>query len=406
MNHRALSLTALLAVLGAAQAQTTLTVASWKGGGGEIAAFPELIAKFEREHPGVKVQLQYAGRNDLVTALNAKIQAGEAPDVMMVDRVLMKNWASAGVLADLSNEAWVAQLRPDLVDTSRLDGRLYLFPMELIGMGVFVNMDLLKKAGVSRIPLTLSDYKSACAALKRVGATPLLLPAKDGWTPGVWATVLGVDEAQRGNRSFVRDVQAGKASFGATPAFTKALGSLRELADAGCYDPKLNLGVDPWSTGLDEFRAGRVGFLPQGAWNIQAFKPTPGLNFQFAPFPALSGSKGVGANFLGTSWAINAKAKNAAAARQWVAFWAKDENLKLFLTAEGASSTLRGGTSGLSSLAQPYANAEKAGRVFVNPEGYWRPELTDTVAKSMTSFLLNVKQDPSATLQRWDAANK
>lgn len=401
---RTLTLALTAAVLGTASAQTVLTVASWKGGGTELAAFPELIAKFEKENPGVKVQLQYAGRNDHVTAMNTKIQAGEGPDVIMVDSGLMRVWSGAGVLADLGKEAWVSTLRPDVRSIISVNTTTYMFPMELVGEGMFVNTALLKKAGVSKIPLTLSDYKAACTALKKVGATPMLLPAKGGWTPGLWAMVLGVDEAQRSNKNFVMDIANKKTTFAATPAFSKALGSLSDLAAAECYDPKVNLGVDPWSTGLDEFRAGRVAFLPQGAWNIQSFKQNAKLNFQFAPFPALTGSQGTGTNFLGTSWAVNAQAKNPDLARKFVSFWAKPENLKPFLLAEGASSPLNGGTSGLPALARPFITAEKAGRVFISPEGYWNGDLMQSFADSMSSFLLNVKQEPDATLRRWDTA--
>ena len=399
-----LLLASTLAVLSAASAQTVLTVASWKGGGSELAAFPELIAKFEGENPGVSVELQYAGRGDHVTAMNTKIQAGEAPDVIMVDTGLMRIWADAGVIADLTQEAWVDLLRPDVRDITKVDGQTYMFPMELIGQGVFVNTGLLEEAGVAEIPLTLPDYEAACAALQAVGVTPLLLPALDGWTPALWVIALGVDEAQRPDPSFVRDVAAKEASFTDTPAFTEALASLTELADAGCYDPRLNLGVDPWSTGLDEFRAGRVAFLPQGAWNIQSFRQEAALNFQFAPFPALSGSEGTGANFLGTSWAISAEAENPDAARRWVEFCAREENLQPFLLAEGASSPLRDGFSGLPDLAAPFVAAEQSGRVFISPEGYWSGELMSSFGDSMSGFLLDVTQSPEATLERWDAA--
>ena len=404
MRISTLLLASSLAVLSAASAQTVLTVASWKGGGSELAAFPELIAKFEQENPGVSVQLQYASRGDHTTAMNTKIQAGEAPDVIMVDASLMRVWADAGVIAELTQEAWVNTLRPDVRDFIEVGGQTYMFPMELIGEGVFVNTGLLKEAGVTDIPLTLGDYKAACAALQEVGATPLLLPALGGWTPGLWSLVLGVDEAQRTNPAFVQDVAAQNVSFTDTPAFTEALTSLAELADAGCYDPRLNLGIDPWSTGLDEFRAGRVAFLPQGAWNIQSFRQNEALEFQFAPFPALSGTEGTATNFVGTSWAVNAQAANPELARTFVSFWAEADNLEPFLQAEGASSPLQGGVSGLPDLAAPFVAAEQGGRVFLSPEGYWSGDLMNSFFESMSSFLLDVTQSPAATLERWDVA--
>jgi raffinose/stachyose/melibiose transport system substrate-binding protein len=398
-------LSGVVAGVAAQNSQTDLTVASWKGGGSELAAFPELIAKFEKENPTINVKLQYASNGDHITIMNTKFQAGDAPDVVMVDPGLASKWGDRGVLVDLAKSDWVTRLRPEVRSRVFSNNKLYLFPMELIGIGVYVNMDLLKKAGISKIPTTVAGYKTACAALNKAGITPLMMPAKGSWTPAQWTYAVAIQDALRSNPNFMTDIKNKKATFSGTPAFAKSFTALRDLARANCYNPRQSLGIDPWSTGLDEFQSGRAAFLPQGAWNIANFsKNNKNLDFKFAPFLGLSGSGGAGANFIGTSWAINAKAKNASAAQKWLAFWTKEENLMPFLKAEGANSPLRGGKSGLPALAQPFADAEKLGRVILSPEGYWTSDVVGSVYEATTNFFLNVEQDTGSILKTMDEA--
>uniref|UniRef100_UPI003F4963F4 ABC transporter substrate-binding protein n=1 Tax=Cupriavidus necator TaxID=106590 RepID=UPI003F4963F4 len=386
-------------------APVELNVSAWKGGAAEPAAVPELIAKFEKENPDIKIKFDYIARNDTTTILSSRLQGGSAPDVMMVDRPLMRQWASAGQLMDLSGDAGVGRLTPDVKPLAQIGGKYYMMPMEIVGIGMFANLDLLKKAGVEHVPANIEELKASCGKLRAAGITPLLLPAKDGWAPAMFALSMGLAPSVKANPAFVSDVVAGKQKFAANQNFKLAITSLKELADAKCFDPKLNVGIDPWGLGLTEFTAGRVAMMPQGAWSIQKMSSDgKAINFAFAPLPGLNGGKPNGIDLLGTAWAINAATKNAAAAKRWVQFWTKDENLGKFLQADAAFSPFTDGANRLPKSAQLYIDARKAGNTVPHPKGDVSAAFIQEMQKSMTAYLLNINQDSTTVLARWDNA--
>ncbi len=386
-------------------APVELNVSAWKGGAAEPAAVPELIAKFEKENPDIKIKFDYIARNDTTTILSSRLQGGSAPDVMMVDRPLMRQWASAGQLLDLSGDPAIGRLSADVKPLAQVGGKTFMMPMEIVGIGMFANMDLLKKAGVEHVPTTIGEMKATCGKLRAAGITPLLLPAKDGWAPAMLALSMGLAPSVKANPAFVSEVVSGKQKFSASPNFKQAIASVKELAEAKCFDPKLNVGIDPWGLGLTEFTAGRVAMMPQGAWSIQKMTVDgKAVNFAFAPLPGLDGGKASGIDLLGTAWAVNASTKNATAAKRWVQFWTKDENLGKFLQAEAAFSPFVDGAIRLPKSAQLYADARKAGNTVPHPKGDVSAAFIQEMQKSMTAYLLNINQDSTAVLARWDNA--
>ena len=56
----------------------TIEVASWKGNEAEPAGMAELIAKFEAENPGIKVNLVYVSRNDTDTVVSPRMPGGQS----------------------------------------------------------------------------------------------------------------------------------------------------------------------------------------------------------------------------------------------------------------------------------------------------------------------------------------
>jgi raffinose/stachyose/melibiose transport system substrate-binding protein len=392
--------TAFLAAAGGAGAQTVLNVSGWKGGAAEPAGFPELIAKFQQENPDITVKFDYIGRNDMTTIMSSRIQSGTAPDVLMVDRILMQQWGGAGQLMELGKESLSAVIDP-VKPQVKLSGKVLMQPMEVIGIGLFANHDLLKKAGVDKVPRNVAEMKAACGKLSAAGVTPMLLPAKDGWGPTMFVLNMGLTPNIQANENFVDDVIAGKQKFSENQQFQKGVLAIKELADAKCFDAKLNAGVDPWSLGMSEFQAGRVALMPQGAWSIQKVSAT--MNFSFNPLPTLDGN-GSGMDMLGTAWAINASTKKTAAAKKWLDFWAKNANLGVFLAAEAAWSPFKNATDWAPKTAQPYAALHMKNKTVTYPKGHFSPAFFKEAQMSMNGYMVNLEQDAKTVLQRWDTA--
>ncbi|MCT8159947.1 ABC transporter substrate-binding protein [Pseudoruegeria sp. SHC-113] len=400
MTRNFLTATALFALMaGAAPADTVLDVVAWKGGEAQPAGLPELIAAFEAENPGITVDLTYVARKDVDKVIPPRLQSGNPPDVTMVDSSLVQLWGGAGFLSDLGTDSeWYKQMLPAVRDVMASGDEMQVLPLEVIGMGNFVNMDLLAKAGIEKAPVTIDELKAACGALADAGIAPMIFAG--GFPAMLFVGANGLDpkgisaaDYGSGARSFVEDAN-----------FNASLDMVRDLVAAKCFDPKLQAGLDPWATAPQEFRSGNVAILPQGAWNIESFSSVEGLNYQFAPMPSAFTEHGLALDLIGPGWSIPRDAENKEAARKWVDFFARPENLAVFLEAEGAYSPFRGQESVMPALAAPYTAARDAESLILWPfstlefpkplQGEWED--------SITGFLLNIDAPNADTLKRWD----
>lgn len=387
-----------MGMLGSASAQVVLDVTAWKGNEAEPGGMAEVIEKFEAANPDIDINFSYISRSDTDVVIPPRLQSGNPPDVMMIDMPLTKAWGEAGLLVDYGKDSqWYARVPEGLRNAITIDDAAYVMPLEVIGMGLYTNLDLLEKAGIEKAPTTIDDLKSTCAALADAGINPMLMT---GGFPSVLFVIANGLEAAT---TPVADLGNGSAQFVDDKGFSATLDVFRSLADARCFDAKEMAGVDPWSTALSEFKAGNFAMLPQGAWNIGNFREDADLNFVFGPIPT-SSDTGVAADLFGFGWGIARDSKNQDAARTFVDFWSQAENLQILLDAEAAYSPFDDGGSGTPELAASYDAARAAGGIRNYPfsVGQWPGALDGEMQDSMTGFLLDMDQDNSKVLKRWD----
>lgn len=237
----------------------TLDVIAWKGNEAEPAGLPELLARFEAENPDIKVDLTYVARKDIDKVVPPRLQGGNPPDVTMVDSSLVKLWGNAGLLTDLGQSSpWFGQIKLTSRKFLASGDKIYVMPLENIGMGNFVNTDLLEKAGITEVPLTVEATEAACKALSAAGISPMIFTGAFPATLWVGANAISPKATN------TADYGDGKLKFEGDPAFDGALDTVRALVDAGCFDPKLQAGIDPWSTARPHRNASARGLEHQG----------------------------------------------------------------------------------------------------------------------------------------------
>lgn len=401
-----IALSALLTGPAIAADKVELEVASWKGAGAEVAGFPTLIERFEQAYPDIEVKLNYMARNDMVTTIPARFQAGTPPDVIMVDREFITHWGGNGQLMEIGDQSFVQRIQSGLQPYLGLEDKVYYSMLQLSGMGVYVNDSLFEQAGVDKYPETISEFTATCTKLNNEGITPLLLAGNNGnWTPYIFFLALALTDGDVPDQNRLSDFNSGKIKFLDDKPMKNAFEAFRQLIDADCFDPKISAGTDPWSVALTTFQSGRVAMLPQGLWNINPFtKDELPETFSLHPFPSINGSNGVAMDYIGPGWAIPKDAKDVDAAKKWIDFWTHDENLKVFLEADTAMTSLEGGTSGLPmSIASNYVDARDKMHYVTFPVGALPVDLTNDMMNDVTSFMLDPKQDYNKILARWDA---
>ena len=148
------------------------TITFWDGNWQE-SVWPEVEAKWNEEHPDIKVNAQFQAdlANDkYMLALTNKT----APDVLACALDWVTTFGNAGLLAPLDEYVKkdgldVGQYVKGAIDASTVQGFLYGLPFRSETYVLFYNKDLLAGAGYTEPPKTWEELKEIAAACTKDG---------------------------------------------------------------------------------------------------------------------------------------------------------------------------------------------------------------------------------------------
>ncbi|MFF1633312.1 ABC transporter substrate-binding protein [Leifsonia sp. NPDC058248] len=316
-----------------------VTVTFWNGwtGGAAPVLVPKLVEKFNSEHKNIVVKDVPMEWADLAKKMPLAVKAGKGPDVAVAHGDDIATYAAQGLL--LKSDAIVkslgysaADFPEGLMKAGAYKGAQYGIPWSVTPLGLYVNKDVLQKAGVdpSTIPADKASYLAALAKLKTAGV-------QGEWVDGYVFT--GTFEFQSllwqfGGDLFNSDVT--KATFN-SDAGVQALTHMTDLIKQG-YSPA-NVAQDG---NINALIAGKTAFNWNGVWQTTntAFGK---LNWTATAVPQIGTEKAVWSS--STHWMfMNNKGqdKNKTAAAATFVKWMNDNSAGWPETGElPASNTVR-----------------------------------------------------------------
>ncbi len=317
-------LAALLALLLAACArEDDATIVRFWAMGREAEVVAELLRDFEREHPGIRVELQQipwtAAHEKLLTAFAAE----GLPDVCQLGNTWIAEFATLDALepvqgrVDASTVIDQDDYFPGIWATNVVDGVLRGVPWYVDTRLLFYRKDLLAEAGVEAPPRTWAEWERAMEAIVRAGP------------PGRHAVLLPLNEfepqlsfaLQTGDPLLRED--NGRGNFSG-PGFRKALAFYAGIFEHG-WAPRMS--ETQISNVWDEFFRGSYAFYLSGPWNIREFRrrQPPELAGAWGTMP-LPGPDGPGAGIAGgTSLVLLRSSPNKDAAWRLVEYLSRPE---------------------------------------------------------------------------------
>jgi N,N'-diacetylchitobiose transport system substrate-binding protein len=144
-------------------------------------------AAFEKSHPGWNVDVQYQTWGTHLQKFDATLAGGNTPDVIELGNSEMTKYMAAGAFQDLSgnkadfdnSSTWLA----GLATSGRFGGKLYGVPYYAGSRVVTYRADLFKKAGIAKLPTSLSEYtadaRKLAAKNKTKGFSPVYIAGTD-----------------------------------------------------------------------------------------------------------------------------------------------------------------------------------------------------------------------------------
>jgi ABC-type glycerol-3-phosphate transport system substrate-binding protein len=143
-------------------------------------AITEMMLVFEKENPGIKVQLVPVPYAEKETRYISEIQAGAGPDLMHLHGFSIRSFIEKGFLYDITpfiqqegKTAWggdfIETWYPQTVELVVYQDRYYGLPSDFMSMVLFYNKNLFKEAGLdpNKPPRTWDEFLVDAKALTR-----------------------------------------------------------------------------------------------------------------------------------------------------------------------------------------------------------------------------------------------
>lgn len=311
-------------------ADVSLTIDSWRND--DLAIWRDVfIPAFEAKHPGIKVTFAPSAPTAYDAALNAKLEAGTAGDLITCRPFdLSLKLFNTGRLADLTSMPGMENFGPAAKSAwSSDDGKTtYCVPINSTISGFIYNKEIFTELGLTE-PETEDEFFALLEKIKTHGEyVPLALGTSDQWE----STTMGYHnigpnywKGEEGRLAVIAGTQKLTDEPWVAPLRTLKRWSdyMGEGYQARSYPDSQNL-----------FTLGRAAIFPAGSWEISVFEKQ--ANFDMDAFRAPVVKKGDPCFILdhtGMGMGVNAAGPNREAAMKFVEWMATPEYAQLLVSA-------------------------------------------------------------------------
>jgi len=380
----ATSILAGTAGLAAAQ-DVTLTIESWRND--DLAIWQEqLIPAFEAQNPGIKVVFSPSAPTEYNAALNAKLDAGSAGDLVTCrpfDASL--ELYNKGQLADLTDLPGMENFSDVAKSAWQTDdgSATFCVPMASVIHGFIYNKDAFEELGL-QVPQTEDEFFAVLDKIKEDGNyIPMAMGTKDLWeaaTMGYQNIGPNYWKGEEGRLALIKGEQKLTDPQWVDPFKTLARWKdyLGDGFEAQTYPDSQNL-----------FTLGRAAIYPAGSWEISVFNTQ--VEFEMGAFPPpvkAAGDTCYISDHTDIGIGLNAKSPNAEAARTFLTWVASDEFAKIYANA----------LPGFFSLSsQPVEMEDPLAREFVS----WREKCEPTIR---STYQILSRGTPNLENETWTAS--
>ncbi len=316
-------------VSGAAWAETTLTIESWRND--DLAIWQEkIIPAFEASHPDIKVVFAPTAPAQYNSALNAKLEAGTAGDLITC-RPFDGSLAlfEAGHLADLTDMDALKNFGPVAKSGWSTDdgSATYCIPMASVIHGFIYNADAFKELGIEE-PTTTDEFYAMLDVIKEDGTyIPMAMGTADEWE----AATMGY--ANIGTK-YWKGEEGRKAVIAGEMKLTED-GWVTAYEELAKWGPYLGDGYEAQSypDSQNLFTLGRAAIYPAGSWEISGFNAQADFAMgAFAP-PVVPGGDCYISDHVDIAMGMNPAGANTEAAKTFLEWVGSAEFASLYANA-------------------------------------------------------------------------
>jgi len=283
-----------------------------------IADLEAMIAAFEKENPGIKVDYETVGWDDYFTKLQTQVASKTEADTFELNYENFVTYASKNALYDM--DALIAQdtafdpsvFNETALNAFQLDGKQYGLVESFSNVVMFYNKDLFDAAGLAYPDASWTWQDELAAAQKLTDADA-----------GVWGTFAPIQFWE-----FYKTIEQNGGKIFNEDKTEVLIDSKENVETLTWMIDKINkYNVTPNDAKMsgqsdgDMFKAGKIAMLRSGIWMFGSFADAD-FNWDIALEP---GNTQKAHHFFSNGVAISKNTKNPEAAWEWVKFYTSSQ---------------------------------------------------------------------------------
>jgi raffinose/stachyose/melibiose transport system substrate-binding protein len=314
-------------------------------GTSDTQAFEKILLDYTKSHPNVTIQSTFVPTDQYTTTTRTQLGANNGADVFLVfpgsgNTMSVGPLAKAGAISDLSDQPWVAREKKSWASGVQYDGKTYIYPLGAQALGVIYDTALFAKNHIT-VPTTWTEFLASCDSFNKIGIAPISVGMQTSYVPQFISYALVPSTVYIPDPTFDSDHLAGKTSFAAT-GWKETLTKYVDLQKAGCFNKGFN--GTTYDQMLNDVATNKAAMTITVSPSFPAIrKANPTGKFAMFPLPAFDTPAQNGApEAITVGFAVNAKSKHLAAAKELVAWINQAGNTPKFAEALGAASVEAG----------------------------------------------------------------
>ncbi|HJM07562.1 MAG TPA: extracellular solute-binding protein [SAR324 cluster bacterium] len=282
----------------------------------------QIIPGFEKENPGIKVEMTVYDHEAYKTAIRNFLQA-EPPDVVnWFSGNRMKFFVDQGLFEDVS-DVWDKNNLHSQLSSARstvtVEGKQWGLPTTYYQWGVYYRKDIFAKYGLGE-PRSWGDMMNIAETLKKNGITPFTIGTKYLWTAAGWFDFLNL---RINGYDFHMALMGGEISY-EDKRLDRVFDVWGDMARKGYYIE--NHASYSWQEGQAPMINGEAAMYLMGNFVVPDLVKA-GLDGKigYFQFPVIDGSVRTYEDAPTDSMHIPSKAKNKADAKKFLAYVARPD---------------------------------------------------------------------------------
>ncbi|MEV4648258.1 extracellular solute-binding protein [Saccharopolyspora sp. NPDC049357] len=335
------------------------------------ATVDEAVARFEREHPGVEVDVQYIAvetRSERFTG--AFNDPASAPDVAEVGNTDLAGYVAAGGLADVTEKLpqWPesADLSPSALDTARVEGKVFGVPWYTGVRALYYRTDVFDELGLQP-PRTTAELLATAQRIhsERPDLYGIATGGKYHYAlmPFIWAA--GGDLARQEGQRWVSTIDSPEAQRG--------IETYAEMITSGACPPEQCSDMTG-SQSVQAFASGKAAMTIGGDFNRKAVDAGVAGKYGVVPLPGDAIGSTAPAFAGGNLLSVLKSSQRATLAREFVQLLAGKEYQRKMYGAMGNLPTfidVQGEVAEHDPAAAPFVMTLRGGTHFVPATEAW-----------------------------------